>query len=69
MEFHHIIPHDGDMDGETEGNEDLPTVPDPPIWSEVLFSPEFLSCIQAQKVPICSILEYVLGLNYDLLLI
>lgn len=36
MEFHHIVPQDGDMDGETEGNEDHPTSPDPPIWSEVL---------------------------------
>ena len=36
MEFHHIIPQDGDMDGEIEGNEDHPTSPDPPIWAEVL---------------------------------
>ncbi|GFY99701.1 sucrose phosphate synthase 1F [Actinidia rufa] len=35
MEFHHIVPHEGDMDGETEGNEDQPTSPDPPIWPEV----------------------------------
>ena len=35
MEFHHIIPQDGDMDGEMEGNDDHPT-PDPPIWAEVL---------------------------------
>ncbi|KAL6989083.1 putative protein serine/threonine kinase [Sarracenia purpurea var. burkii] len=32
MEFHHIVPQD--VDGETEGNEDQPTSPDPPIWSE-----------------------------------
>lgn len=36
MEFHHIVPVDGDMDGETEGNEDHQSSPDPPIWSEVL---------------------------------
>ncbi|KAK4759937.1 hypothetical protein SAY87_023068 [Trapa incisa] len=36
MEFHHIIPHDGDMDGDADGNEDIPTVPDPPIWSEIM---------------------------------
>lgn len=35
MEFNHIIPHDGDMDGETEGNEDRQASPDPPIWTEV----------------------------------
>ncbi|CAH2057253.1 unnamed protein product [Thlaspi arvense] len=36
MEFHHIVPHEGDMDGETEGSEDQPTSPDPPIWFETL---------------------------------
>ncbi|KAF9613835.1 hypothetical protein IFM89_012367 [Coptis chinensis] len=36
MEFHHIVPHDGDMDGETEGNEDNPASPDPPIWPEIM---------------------------------
>ncbi|XP_057957512.1 probable sucrose-phosphate synthase 1 [Malania oleifera] len=36
MEFHHIVPHDGDMDGETEGNEDNPVSPDPPIWPEIM---------------------------------
>ncbi|XP_039057230.1 probable sucrose-phosphate synthase 1 isoform X1 [Hibiscus syriacus] len=35
MEFHHIVPHDGDMDGDMERNEENPT-PDPPIWSEVM---------------------------------
>lgn len=35
MEFHHIVPQDGDMDGETEGNEDHAPSPDPHIWSEV----------------------------------
>lgn len=34
MEFHHIVPHDGDMDNETEANEDGKS-PDPPIWTEV----------------------------------
>nr|AFP23360.1 sucrose phosphate synthase [Litchi chinensis] len=36
MEFHHIVPVDGDMDGETEGNEDHPSSPDPHIWSEIM---------------------------------
>lgn len=36
MEFHHIVPHDGDMDGETEGNEDGKSL-DPPIWAELVF--------------------------------
>ncbi|KAG5564350.1 hypothetical protein RHGRI_000522 [Rhododendron griersonianum] len=36
MEFHHIVPHDGDMDGETEGNEDQPTSQDPLIWTEIM---------------------------------
>ncbi|XP_050234674.1 probable sucrose-phosphate synthase 1 [Mercurialis annua] len=36
MEFHHIVPHEGDMDGETEGNDDHPTSPDPPIWTEIM---------------------------------
>ncbi|PIN05928.1 Glycosyltransferase [Handroanthus impetiginosus] len=35
MEFHHIIPHDGDMDAEAEANEDGKS-PDPPIWAEVM---------------------------------
>ena len=39
MEFHHIVPHDSDMDRETEGNEDNPATSDPPIWSEVLTIP------------------------------
>ncbi|XP_024030844.1 probable sucrose-phosphate synthase 1 isoform X2 [Morus notabilis] len=34
MEFHHIVPQD--VDGETETNEDHPTSPDPPIWSEIM---------------------------------
>lgn len=41
MEFHHIAPLDGDMDVETEGSEDHPASPDPPIWFEVMF---FLLC-------------------------
>ncbi|XP_061991482.1 probable sucrose-phosphate synthase 1 [Rosa rugosa] len=37
MEFHHIVPQDGDMDGETEANEDHhPTPADPPIWTEIM---------------------------------
>ncbi|KAF8407163.1 hypothetical protein HHK36_006289 [Tetracentron sinense] len=36
MEFHHIVPHDGDMDGEMEGNEDNSSSPDPPIWPEIM---------------------------------
>ncbi|XWS17834.1 hypothetical protein CRYUN_Cryun33cG0102300 [Craigia yunnanensis] len=36
MEFHHIVPHDGDMDGDVERNEENPTSPDPPIWSEIM---------------------------------
>ncbi|KAJ0989509.1 hypothetical protein J5N97_007865 [Dioscorea zingiberensis] len=36
MEFHHIAPHDGDTDGEVEGNEDNAASPDPPIWSEIM---------------------------------
>ncbi|KAK9268984.1 hypothetical protein L1049_000751 [Liquidambar formosana] len=36
MEFHHIVPQDGDMDGETEGNDDHPASPDPSIWSEIM---------------------------------
>ncbi|KAA8522973.1 hypothetical protein F0562_009396 [Nyssa sinensis] len=36
MEFHHIVPHDADMDVEMEGNEDNPATPDPPIWSEIM---------------------------------
>lgn len=36
MEFHHIVPHDRDVDGEVERDEDSPASPDPPIWSEVI---------------------------------
>ncbi|EOY29434.1 hypothetical protein QUC31_020793 [Theobroma cacao] len=36
MEFHHIVLHDGDMDGDTERNEEDTTSPDPPIWSEIM---------------------------------
>lgn len=45
MEFHHIVPQDGDMDGETEGNEDNPASPDPPIWSEVLIVTWAFLCV------------------------
>ncbi|GAB4854604.1 putative protein serine/threonine kinase [Ancistrocladus abbreviatus] len=36
MEFHHIVPHDGDMDAELEGHEDHNATTDPPIWSEIM---------------------------------
>ncbi|KAL1189130.1 Sucrose-phosphate synthase 1 [Cardamine amara subsp. amara] len=35
MEFNHIVPHDGDID-DTDGNEEHPTSPDPPIWAEIM---------------------------------
>lgn len=37
MEFHHIAPLDGDVEGVIEGSDDHPASPDPPIWTEVLF--------------------------------
>ncbi|KAL8162014.1 hypothetical protein V2J09_013503 [Rumex salicifolius] len=36
MEFHHIIPHDADLDADTEGQEENTTTPDPPIFSEIM---------------------------------
>ncbi|KAI3454220.1 hypothetical protein Pfo_010883 [Paulownia fortunei] len=36
MEFRNVVPQDGDMDGEVEGNEDSSGTPDPPIWSEIM---------------------------------
>ncbi|OMO56647.1 Glycosyl transferase, family 1 [Corchorus olitorius] len=36
MEFHHIVPHEGDMDGDMERNDENPISPDPPIWSEIM---------------------------------
>ncbi|XP_058203298.1 probable sucrose-phosphate synthase 1 [Rhododendron vialii] len=36
MEFHHIVPHDADMEREIEGDEDNPASPDPPVWSEIM---------------------------------
>uniref|UniRef100_A0A1D1YKP9 sucrose-phosphate synthase n=2 Tax=Anthurium amnicola TaxID=1678845 RepID=A0A1D1YKP9_9ARAE len=36
MEFNNIVVHDGDVDGDMEGNEDHPLSPDPPIWSEIM---------------------------------
>ncbi|KAI9192580.1 hypothetical protein LWI28_025049 [Acer negundo] len=36
MEFHNIVPLDGDMDAETEGNEDHSSSPDPLIWTEIM---------------------------------
>lgn len=50
MEFHHIVPHDGDMDGETEANEDHPTSPDPPIWSEVLVTLYAFTLMSSRKI-------------------
>ena len=38
MEFHHIVPHDGDMESDVERNEENPSSLDPPIWSEVMTS-------------------------------
>ncbi|KAG9138668.1 hypothetical protein Leryth_018558 [Lithospermum erythrorhizon] len=35
MEFHHIVPHEFDMDGEAEGNEDGKS-PDPTIWGDIM---------------------------------
>ncbi|KAI8569109.1 hypothetical protein RHMOL_Rhmol02G0253500 [Rhododendron molle] len=35
MEFHHIVPHDADMEREI-GDEDNPESPDPPVWSEIM---------------------------------
>lgn len=35
MEFHHIVPHEGDIDFETDGAEDG-KAPDPPIWTEIM---------------------------------
>ncbi|KAL5987628.1 putative protein serine/threonine kinase [Asimina triloba] len=36
MEFSHIVEHEGDIDGEPEGNEDNPAHPDPPIGAEIM---------------------------------
>ncbi|KAA8521588.1 hypothetical protein F0562_012261 [Nyssa sinensis] len=36
MEFHHIVPRDGDTDWEMEGREDNPETPDLPILSEIM---------------------------------
>ncbi|MQM16391.1 hypothetical protein Taro_049348 [Colocasia esculenta] len=35
MEFNNIVVHDGDVDGDVEGDEH-PASPDPPIWSEIM---------------------------------
>lgn len=67
MEFHHIVPQDGDMDGETEGNEEHPSSPDPPIWSEVLIIPYALLhsashlCAQSQRYATMSLA----AINFD----
>ncbi|CAN7101496.1 unnamed protein product [Brassica rapa subsp. narinosa] len=36
MEFHHIVPHDVDNDGEGARDDENPQSPDPPIWSEIM---------------------------------
>ncbi|CAH2073125.1 unnamed protein product [Thlaspi arvense] len=36
MEFHHIVPHDVDADGEGARDDENPQAPDPPIWSEIM---------------------------------
>ncbi|XVF48337.1 hypothetical protein PTKIN_Ptkin03bG0182000 [Pterospermum kingtungense] len=36
MEFHHIVPQNGDMNGDIERDEENSTSPDPPIWSEIM---------------------------------
>lgn len=42
MEFHHIAPHDGDLDGEDEKSEENPSSHDPAIWSEVLVNLSYM---------------------------
>lgn len=36
MEFHHIVPHDADLDSEIDGHKDSNANPDPSIWSEIM---------------------------------
>ncbi|ERN14337.1 probable sucrose-phosphate synthase 1 [Amborella trichopoda] len=36
MEFNNIVEHDGDIEGEPEGNEEASATPDPPIWFEIM---------------------------------
>ncbi|KAK9699926.1 hypothetical protein RND81_08G204600 [Saponaria officinalis] len=36
MEFHHIIPHDADIDAELDGHKDDNANSDPVIWSEIM---------------------------------
>ena len=52
MEFNHIIPQDGDVDGETEGSEEHSASPDPHIWSEVQISPYTLTLMCPRLKPI-----------------
>lgn len=52
MEFHHIIPQCGDMDGEIEGTEDHPASPDPHIWSEVQMTPFVITLMCPRWKPI-----------------
>lgn len=55
MEFHHIIPHDGDMDAETEANEDGKS---PPIWTEVATNPLYIQSSILQNL-ILTFVKYV----------
>ncbi|KAL2936181.1 Sucrose-phosphate synthase [Bienertia sinuspersici] len=36
MEFHHIAPHDADMETDLDGHKDGNANPDPPMWSEIM---------------------------------
>ena len=51
MEFHHIVPQDGDVDGETEGNDEHPASPIPTIWSEVQIFPHTFSLMFPRLKP------------------
>ncbi|KAH9760591.1 Sucrose-phosphate synthase 1 [Citrus sinensis] len=49
IEFHHIVRHNGDVDGEVERDEGSPASPDPPIWSEELQNVEDLfPCVHSR---------------------
>lgn len=36
MEFHNIVVHDGDIDGDVDGNEEIAASHDPLIWAEIM---------------------------------
>ena len=65
MEFHHIIPQDGDFDGELEGNLDHPAPQDPPIWSEVQIMLSVFLLILIGNLSNLMILLYVMCLRLD----